>query len=117
MSRTCWPKDNCIAKGTTPTLQFKLPFPASIMEWCDIIFSQAGIMVFKKTLVDCEHHGDKLLLRLTAADTMRFDETEDLAVQLHIGFPKVQGQTTVISSRVCLAEVANLLDRRWRDDD
>ncbi len=115
MSRTCWPKPNCIAKGTTPTLQFHLPFDADIMEWCDIVFSQSGIMVYKKTLADCEWHGNELLLRLTANDTMRFDETEDLAIQLHIGFPTVQTQKTIISSAIMLAEVANLLDRRYKE--
>ena len=63
-------------RGTTPTLQFVLPFAANIIDVLDIAFSQQlqpyapAQIVLDKNLSDCTLDGDTISLVLSQEDTL-----------------------------------------------
>ena len=58
-------------RGTTPRLEFTLPFEASLLAEAWITISQNRKEVFTKELKDCECNGEMLILDLTQDETLR----------------------------------------------
>lgn len=71
-------------RGTTPTLEFTLPFDVTLIENAYITFSQNGEVVLEKSLSDCEKSADKLTLRLTQEDTLKFISPNIVEIQLRV---------------------------------
>ena len=71
-------------RGTTPTLEFTLPFDVTLIENAYITFSQNGEVVLEKSLSDCEKSVDKLTLRLTQEDTLKFISPNIVEIQLRV---------------------------------
>lgn len=59
-------------RGTTPTLEFTLPFSKEDVEALYITFCQCGRIVLEKTLSECAMEGEVLKVQLTQADTLAF---------------------------------------------
>lgn len=57
-------------RGTTPTLEFELPFETSLLAEAWLTFMQNGNIVVDKTLDDCVCDGKTLVLRLTQEETL-----------------------------------------------
>ena len=60
-------------RGTTPTLEFLLPFDTSILAEAFVTLSQNGTVVVDKQLTECNCTGTKLSVRLAQEDTLKFD--------------------------------------------
>lgn len=60
-------------RGTTPTLEFILPFATSILSEAYVTLSQNGTIVLDKKLEDCKCEEKKLSVRLTQEETLKLD--------------------------------------------
>lgn len=58
-------------RGTTPTIQFKLPFAASVCDEIWITISQFGNEVINKTKADCSIDGNEVSVTLTQDETLK----------------------------------------------
>ncbi len=57
-------------RGTTPTLEFTLPFDTSLIAEMYITLTQNGTTTMEKTLSDCNCSGTSVSLTLTQEDTL-----------------------------------------------
>lgn len=58
-------------RGTTPTLEFTLPFDTSLIAEMYVTIAQGEKTVLEKTLSDCSCSGTSVSLALTQEDTLR----------------------------------------------
>ena len=61
-------------RGTTPTLEFTLPFDTSLIEELYVTITQDGVTVLEKKLSDCSCSGSLVSLTLTQEDTLRLEQ-------------------------------------------
>ena len=77
-----------MTRGTTPTLQFVLPFAANLIDVHDIAFAQQlqpyspAQIVLDKSLADCTIDGDTVSLVLSQEDTVALSSAQDVEIQL-----------------------------------
>lgn len=71
-------------RGTTPELTFTLPFSAEIIDNAYVSFSQYGAIKIDKALTDCRADGEKLIVRLTQAETLSLKSETDVEIQISI---------------------------------
>lgn len=57
-------------RGTTPTLEFTLPFDASLIAEMYVTIAQGEKTVLEKTLSDCNCSGTSVSLTLTQEDKL-----------------------------------------------
>lgn len=57
-------------RGTTPTLEFTLPFEVSILEDAYVTLAQKGIEVLSKRLGECSCDKNKLVVTLKQEETL-----------------------------------------------
>lgn len=57
-------------RGTTPTLEFMLPFDTSMLAEAYVTLSQNMQVVLNKELADCTCDGRKISVKLTQAETL-----------------------------------------------
>lgn len=60
-------------RGTTPTLEFTIPFETSLLAEAWVTLSQGGVEVLNKELEDCTCDTYKLTVRLTQEETLLLD--------------------------------------------
>lgn len=60
-------------RGTTPTLEFVLPFDTSLLAEAFVTFEQKDEVVLDKPLSECKTDGNKLTVELTQQDTLKLD--------------------------------------------
>lgn len=92
-------------RGTTPTLEFKLPFNWDDIDAIDIVFAQCRKVILKKTMDDCTIVEDVMKLKLTKEDTLRFRCGREAEIQLIVDF--VTGGT--IASEIITVNVEHIL--------
>lgn len=84
-------------RGTTPTLDFYLPFECSAMKKLNIAFVQAGAIIFEKGLEDCTIENHKVSVKLTEQDTLLLDDKKGcVEMQLRVS----DGSNTLASNIV-----------------
>lgn len=74
-------------RGTTPTLQFNLPFETSIIKSAEIVLQYVDDnkeVIIEKKLEDCEVGTAHISTRLTQEETLKFPATATVGVQLRI---------------------------------
>lgn len=59
-----------IIRGTTPTLEFTIPFDAALIDEAFVTLSQNREVIVDKPLEDCECQENKLSVRLTQQETL-----------------------------------------------
>ena len=62
-----------IIRGTTPTLEFVLPFDAETLVDAYVTISQNDVVVIDKPLTDCQCEERKLFVTLTQEETLKLD--------------------------------------------
>lgn len=60
-------------RGTTPTLEFVIPFDTGQLAEAFVTLSQKGKVVIDKALEDCHCGGNKLSVRLTQEETLKLE--------------------------------------------
>lgn len=73
-------------RGTTPTLEFTLPFDCSLLTEMYITFAQYGTTVLEKSMADCTCSGTLVTLSLSQEDTLKMkqDRMAIAEVQLRV---------------------------------
>lgn len=69
-------------RGTTPTLQFIMPFSTSQLAEAYVTLSQNGEVVLDKALSDCNCDGNKLSVRLMQEETLRLQCNNITEIQI-----------------------------------
>lgn len=62
-----------IIRGTTPTLEFVLPFDTDNLADAYVTISQSGVQLVDKPLTACQCNGNKLTVTLTQEETLKLD--------------------------------------------
>lgn len=57
-------------RGTTPTLEFTLPFDTSLLSDAYVTFAQNKHVVLDKKLSECQCSENKLIVKLTQEETL-----------------------------------------------
>lgn len=71
-------------KGTTPTLEFELPFEASLVKNAYVTLAQKGVIVINKPLKECDHDSNVIQVKLTQEDTIRLSELDTVEIQIRV---------------------------------
>ena len=71
-------------RGTTPTHTFTLPFDTSIVSQARIVYSQLCCVVLVKTGEDLVMEGNTIRVRLTQEETLAFNCSHPVEIQLRI---------------------------------
>jgi hypothetical protein len=58
-------------RGTTPTLEFVLPFETSLLAEAYVTLAQSDGVVLDKPLSECTLDGNKMTVKLTQEDTLK----------------------------------------------
>lgn len=91
-------------RGTTPTLEFVLPFKASILAEAYVTLAQAGGVVLDKPLSECTLDGDKMIVKLTQEDTLKL-KTGLVEIQIRAK----TGDGNAIASDIILTSAQKIL--------
>lgn len=83
MTCTCSKKPTVdIIRGTTPTLEFVMPFDVKDMPALYITFKQRGETILEKSAEDVQCNGDTITLKLTQDETLKMHTGQDSYVQI-----------------------------------
>lgn len=71
-------------RGTTPTFEFTLPFSTDLLAEGYITFAQGSHNVIEKELSECTCEGERITLRLSQADTLKFNSGRKVEIQMRV---------------------------------
>ena len=71
-------------RGTTPTLEFTLPFDTSLIAEMYVTIAQGEKTVLEKTLSDCSCSGTSVSLTLTQEDTQKLQQQSRSQAEIQI---------------------------------
>ena len=83
-------------RGTTPTHSFYIPFSVDEIEDINVIYGQNDTMLFKKAKEDCLITNNKVVVSLTADETLLFDERKTGQAQIEVVTTEGKTQTSDI---------------------
>ena len=88
-------------RGTTPILEFDIPFETNLLEEAFITFSQDDNIIIDKKLSDCTLEERKIILKLSQEETLKL--SCDSACQIQIRTRTLDGTSSasdIIKDRV-----------------
>ena len=71
-------------RATTPTHIFTLPFDTDQLEKIRITYAQFGETIFQKNETQCTLIGKTIKVELTQEETLRFQSTAEVSIQLRV---------------------------------
>lgn len=71
-------------RGTTPKMDFVLPFDVDSIAESYITFVQNNNIVFDKSFSECESHENTLTLRLTQEETLKLSDGNAVEIQIRV---------------------------------
>lgn len=92
-------------RGTTPTLEFSLPFEVASLSALYVTFKQLGRTVVEKQLKDCRYDGKVLYVDLTQNDTLSFTAGQQVDMQIRAKFTSGK----VVASEIMTTSVQRVL--------
>ena len=93
-------------RGTTPTLEFTLPFAVSELSKAWITIGQFGKSVIKRTLAECTVDGDKIIVTLTQQETLQLRVDDDTEIQIRALKPSGEA----LASEIITVDVKRILE-------
>lgn len=69
-------------RGTTPTLEFILPFDTGLLSEAYVTISQKEQIVIDKSMQECSCSENKLVLKLSQAETLKLTCTDIAEIQI-----------------------------------
>lgn len=93
-------------RGTTPTHTFTIPFDTALIKEVRVTYAQADVPIVWKETKDCTLEGNTISTTLTQEDTLSFDCTK--AIQIQIRVLTTAGEA--LSTRVQNISVEKCLD-------
>lgn len=94
-------------RGTTPTLEFTLPFDTSLIAEMYITITQNGTTTLEKKLSDCNCSGTSVSLTLTQEDTLRLEQKPPLDGEMQIRVRTIAGEA--LASNIMRVSVGRIL--------
>jgi hypothetical protein len=94
-------------RGTTPTLEFTMPFDTSLIAELYITITQNGATALEKTLSDCNCNDTSVSLTLTQEDTLRLEQKPYSDSEMQIRVRTVAGE--VLASDIMSIYVGRIL--------
>lgn len=73
-----------IIRGTTPTLEFTIPFDTGIIDEAFVTLAQNEVIIIDKPLAECECSESKLSVRLTQEETLLLDCDCKTEIQIRV---------------------------------
>lgn len=92
-------------QGTTPTITFNLPFDVSTIQNCEVYFGQNDELLVTKGYNDCVLTGQMLQVTLKQADTLQFDPSEKLQIQIRFRY----NDGSVDATEIIKGKISDLL--------
>lgn len=89
-----------LVRGTTPTFTLTLPFIAEAITILSVAFAQNGTVVVNKTLDDVTVSGKQITLTLDEDETLLFDDTTDIEIQLRCGIGEKRYASCIMNCSV-----------------
>lgn len=77
-------------RGTTPTLEFSIPFDTNQLAEAFVTLSQNGAVVVDKALTECMCDENKLSVKLTQEETLKLQC--DCITEIHIRARTLEGE-------------------------
>lgn len=71
-------------RGTTPTLEFVLPFNTDLLENILMTVAQKNVPIINKTIADATLSENTVTIQLSQADTLKLNNKYDAHVQLRV---------------------------------
>lgn len=94
-------------RGTTPTLEFTMPFDTSLIAELYITITQNGATALEKTLSDCNCNDTSVSLTLTQEDTLRLEQKPYLDSEMQIRVRTIAGEA--LASNIMRIYVGRIL--------
>ena len=96
-------------RGTTPTLNFTLPFECRNITALSVAFAQEEKVVLEKAYEDCVLEGNKISVTLTEDDTLLLDcKKREVEIQLRVGCGSSR-----LASKIIKTSVDRILKDGW----
>lgn len=95
-----------MVRGTTPLLEFILPFETGDIAEAFITLAQNGEVVINKTLQDCMIDTHKLSVRLTQEETLTLQD--DRVVEIQVRVRTVMGEA--LASNIFVERAGRILN-------
>lgn len=92
-------------RGTTPTLEFVIPFDTGQLAEAFVSLSQNEVVIIDKALTECQCNGDKLIVRLTQEDTLKLEC--DIVTEIQIRARTLEGEA--IASQIIKVNTERIL--------
>lgn len=71
-------------RGTTPTHIFKIPFDTANLKEVRIFYAQNKKVIVEKTTENCVMEENKITVKLTQEETLRFSHMKNTEIQLKV---------------------------------
>lgn len=94
-------------RGTTPTLEFTMPFDTSLIAELYITITQNNATALEKTLSDCNCNDTSVSLTLTQEDTLRLEQKPYSDSEMQIRVRTVAGEA--LASNIMRIYVGRIL--------
>lgn len=94
-----------LIRGTTPTLEFALPFDASMLAEAFVTISQRGAVVIDKPMDECMCDANRITVKLTQEETLKLDCNATSEIQIRAR--TMEGEA--IASNIITASTARIL--------
>ena len=92
-------------RGTTPTLEFTLPFDTILLAEAWVTLSQNGSEIVTKTLQECSCEGEMLTVRLAQEDTLKLRSDNNTEIQIRAR----THEGNALASNIITASTARIL--------
>jgi hypothetical protein len=92
-------------RGTTPTHIFTIPFETDLIKDVRVIYAQNSVVVVQKNISSCKLGDHELSVSLSQEETLKFDCTRPVEIQLKINMV----DTSVVASNIMLVDVGKVL--------
>lgn len=94
-----------IIRGTTPTLEFVIPFATDMLAEAYVTLTQDGTVLVDKPLDECHCDGDQLSVKLTQEETLKLQC--DCITEIQIRAKTLGGEA--IASQIIRVQTGRIL--------
>lgn len=94
-------------RGTTPVLEFTLPFDTDLLEEAYVTISQRGAVVIEKSIDECTLKRDMLSVRLSQEETLELIAQRNLRTEIQLRVLTRDGEA--LASNIETVDVGRIL--------
>lgn len=94
-------------RGTTPVLEFELPFDTELIAEAYVTISQNQKAVFEKNFAECIHSGKLLKVNLSQEDTLKLKSYYNSYAEIQVRVRTKEGE--VLASDIIAVNVGRIL--------